>query len=220
MASNDFDSGEVEVKLDGAAVLLPSERRSLDSIVAYLDSLSLQQQRILCWLCVDGEPVNLTHATRRFTAFTQIEAESMSLAEVPQQLIKAALQQTISARARVQKAVELALINEGSRAHELWWSLSVSLKEPLLTLSLLPETICGQENGRANMSQLRKWQLQQLGGVIQDVDTACGSEDPIPLAEALERRVLPWLNKLHESLQMWSDAVSYRAPLPATQGTA
>ena len=218
MASNDFDPATVDVKLDGAIVLIPSERRTLDGIIAYLDFLALQQQRILCWLCVDGEAVNLTHSSRRQGSFTQVEAETMSLTEVPHQLIKAALQQTLAGRARVQTAIELVLINQSPRAHELWWSLSVSLKEPLLTLSLLPETICGPENGRASMAQLRKWQLQQLGGLIQDVDAVCGSEDTILLAEALEKKVLPWLNKLHDSLQMWSEVVSYRAPLPASHG--
>jgi hypothetical protein len=186
--------------------------------VAYLDFLALQQQRILCWLSVDGEPANLTQAGRRIQSFSQIEAETMGLAEVPSQLIKAALQQATTARTRVQSAVELVLINNGRRARELWWSLSVSLKEPLLTLSLLPDSICGPDNGRATMAQLRKWQLQQLGSLIQDADAACESDDTIALAEALETRVLPWLNKLHESLQMWSEAVSYRAPLPAVQG--
>ena len=221
MALNEFESGEVEVKLDGANVLVPAERRSLDGIVAYLDFLALQQQRILCLLCVDGEAVNLTHGGgRRFSSFSQIEAETMSLAEVPHQLIKAALQQTVTARTRVQAAIELVLINSAARSYELWWSLSVSLKEPLLTLSLIPETICGPENGRASLSQLRKWQLQQLGGLIHEVDAVCNSEDTLQLADALEKRVMPWLNNLHDALQMWCDTVSYHAPLPTTQGTA
>jgi hypothetical protein len=220
MAQNEFGPEELEVKLDGATVVLPAERRSFDSILAYLDSLALRRQRILCWLCVDGEAVNLTQGARRLASFSQIEAESMGPAEVPHQLIKGALQQTIAVRAKVQSAVELVLINNCARSRELWWSLSVSLKEPLLTLSLLPETICGPENGRASMAQLRKWQLQQLGGVIQAVDAACASDNSIEVADALEKRVLPWLDKLQDSLHMWSEAFSVRVPLPAASEAA
>jgi len=35
---------------------------------------------------------------------------------------------------------------------------------------------------------------------IQGLDAACGLEDPAPLSNALETRVLPWLGKLREML--------------------
>jgi hypothetical protein len=108
----------------------------------------------------------------------------------------------------VQSAVDLILINDSVRARELWWTLSTVLKEPLLTLSLVPDTICGPENGRAPLIQLRKWQLQQLGCVIQDVDEACRWEDAAMVSDALEQRVIPWLDNLHESLQLWHETVS------------
>ena len=208
MGSSDFFPEEVDVKLDGTPIAVPSERRSFNAIRSYLESLALQQQRLLCWLSVDGEPVNLTQPRRIMKPFVQVEGETMSLNEVPVQLIKAALQQTGAVRSRVQSAVELVLINDQRRARELWWTLATALKEPLLTLSLLPETICGPDNGRAPLMQLRKWQLQQLGCVIKDVDEACHSEDTAALSEALEKRALPWLDKLHQSLELWQEAVA------------
>ena len=198
---------DLEVKLDGSLVEIPSERRSFAAICSYLESLALQQQRILCSLNVDGHPVNLGQPRNTSRKFARIEGETMSLNEVPAQLIKAALQQTANVRLRVLSAVELVLINEGQRARELWWNLSSGLKEPLLTLSLLPENICGPAHGGASLMQLRKWQLQQLGCVIKDVDHACRSEDPTVLSDALEKRALPWLDSLHESLTMWHDTV-------------
>ncbi|MFO1476502.1 MAG: hypothetical protein U1F98_07615 [Verrucomicrobiota bacterium] len=170
--------------------------------------MALQQQRILCWLSVDGEAVNLTQPRNTLTEFSHIEAETMSLSEVPLQLVKAALQQTATIRTRVNSAVELAVINEAPQAHELWWNLSTILKEPLLTLSLLPETSCGTEPAGASLLQLRKWQLQQLGCVINDVDHTCHSEDSCELSDALERRVLPWLDSLTESLTLWHEAMA------------
>jgi hypothetical protein len=215
MASFDSCSDALEITLDGNPIAIPSERRSFCAIRSYLESLALQQQRILCWICVDGEPVNLTQPLSPQPEFHRMEGETMSLSEVPAQLIRAALHQTDTARARLQSAVDLVLINDGRRARELWWSLSTALKEPLLTLSLLPETLCGPENGRASLLQLRRWQLQQLGCVIQEVDEACGAEDPGVLAEALETRALPWLDKLRESLELWHETVSYRPPAAA-----
>jgi hypothetical protein len=208
MAAFESFPGDFEVKLDGTPIAVPSERRSFNAIRAFLESLALQQQRILCWLSVDGEPVNLTQPRPVAKEFSEIEAETMSLSEVPLQLIKAALLQTDIAQSRVQAAVELVLINDGPRACELWWTLSTVLKEPLLTLSLLPETICGPDNGRAPLLQLRKWQLQQLGSVIKDVDNACNTLDTVVISEALEERVLPWLDKLQESLELWYETIS------------
>jgi hypothetical protein len=211
--SESFLSSEVAVTLDGSSVEIPAERRSFVSIRSYLESLALQQQRIVCSIIVDGQNVNLTNARIAPRPFARVEAETMSLNEVPIQLIKAALQQTSQVRSRVQTAIEVVLINDGANARELWWHVSTAFKEPLLTLSLLPDTICGPANGGASLTQLRKWQLQQLGDVIRDVDEACHAEDSIALSEALESRALPWLEKLQESLHLWHETILTSTPL-------
>ena len=204
MAFDNFlPAGVVEIKLDGLLVDVPAERHSFAAIRSYLESLALKQQRILCALNVDGDPVNLIEPRRSSKPFISIEGETMSLNEVPVQLISAALQQTARVRSQVQSAVELVLINDSRRARELWWSLATALKEPLLTLSLLPDDRCSIANGSASILQLRKWQLEQLGRVIQDVDDSCDAEDPTVLSDALEKRALPWLDKLHASLNLW-----------------
>jgi hypothetical protein len=131
----------------------------------------------------------------------------MGLSDVPSQLIKAALMQTISLRERVQSAVSLVLINERKQAHALWWGLSLALKEPLLTLSLLPENAYATSEGQASLAQLRKWQLEQLGAVIQDVNNACEWDSPTVLSDVLEARVLPWIEKLHNSLNLWHETM-------------
>jgi hypothetical protein len=109
--------------------------------------------------------------------------------------------------------VTLVLVNNGSMAREFWWSLTHELKAPLLTLCLLPDDICGPANGRASLTQLRSWQLQQLGNLIRDVDEACHSEDTILLSDALENRVLPWLQSLHEHISLWHQTVAAGAGL-------
>ena len=207
-----FSSGEFEVRMDGLLIDLPPERRTLTAIRSYLESMALQQQRILCALCVDDQPVNLQQTSLPQMAFSRVEAETIGLADVPSQLLKAALQQTAAARAQLQSAVTQVLINDPEPARELWWALSAALKEPLLTLSLLPDTACGPMGGSASLMQLRKWQLQQLGCVIKDVDAVCRFGDNIALSNALEKRVLPWLDNLHESLQMWHDHIAAGIP--------
>lgn len=197
----------IEVTLDGLTVDIPSDRRSLSAVRAYLDSVALQKQRILCTLIVDGEAANLTQPEPRSKAFSRIEAETMNLNEVPIQLVKAAIQQAGAARARVQAAVELVLINDAQAARELWWTLAVQMKESVLTLSLIPEHVCGPANGRASLMQLRKWQLQQLACVIQDIDAACTSDDSLMISDAMEKRALPWLDNLLDSLKLWSDTI-------------
>lgn len=212
-----FDSlphSGIDVKLDGLTVEIPPERHSLSGICAYLESMALRRQRILCSLVVDGEPLDLTQPSNRVKTFSNIEAETMGLNDVPVQLIKAALQQTIFVREHVQAAVELVLINEGQSAKELWWELSLALKEPLLTLSLLPEGICGHSEGQASLMQLRKWQLQQLGSVIEDVNKVCECDNPLLLSDVLEIRVLPWLENLQDFLTLWQQTILSGARSP------
>jgi hypothetical protein len=61
--------------------------------------------------------------------------------------------------------------------------------------------------------QLRKWQLQQLAVIIKDVDETCWSPTPMALSSALERRVLPWLDGLRATLDLWHETLAI-APTP------
>jgi hypothetical protein len=54
---------------------------------------------------------------------------------------------------------------------------------------------------------LRKWQLQQLASVIDDVSKACEWNNPLVLSDMLEVRVMPWLDKLHSSLNLWYETL-------------
>lgn len=194
---------DIQVTLDGQRVDLPAERRSLNAIRAYLEALAMERQRILCAFSVDGRPANLAQSTASRNGFTRVAAETVDLEDLPRQLIWTALQQTVQAREETLAAVVLVLINEGVVAREFWWKLASELKAPLLTLSLVPESVCGPTHGSVSLTQLRKWQLQQLASIIRDVDEACWMEDPNYLSNTLENRVLPWLDKLHESLDLW-----------------
>lgn len=192
----------VRVVLDGQPVAVPAERRSINAIRCYLETLAMERQRVLFTFTVDDEPEkNASGCGKNFTGI-RVEGETVDLTEMPLRLIQTALQQTSDAQAEVESAVSVVLINGGRPAQELWWNLTRKLKDPLLTLSLLPEGLFGPVNGAASPLQLRRWQLEQLAAIIRDVDAACWSTDPVVLSNALESRVLPWLATLQQSITL------------------
>jgi hypothetical protein len=211
MHKNSFDApetrDEIEVILDGLAVELPSGHRSLNAIRCHLETLALERHRILYSLSVDGQPANLALPLLDQRIFCRVEAGTVALEETALLLLKKAFQQTDLARECVETALTLVLINDGRVAHEVWWNLASVLKEPVITLSLLPENTCEPFDNRTPLAQLRKWQLEQIAAIIRDVNEACHSEDPIPLSNALENRVLPWLQSLSELISLWHETV-------------
>ncbi len=224
MWQNAFDlpatHDEMEVLLDGLPVGLPSGHRSLAAIRCHLEALALERQRILYSLSVDGQPVNLALPLRGREVFNRVEAGTVALEETSLLLLKKAFQQTDYARECVETALTLVLINNGQVAHEVWWNLALILKEPVLTLSLLPENVCGAADGRTSSLQLRKWQLEQVAAIIRDVDEACRSQDSLPLSNALENRALPWLEKLSELICLWHETVLAGSRLGISHATA
>ena len=194
------------VFLDGQPVTLPVKRRTLSAIRAYLESLALQKERVLCVFSVDGCPAKSAGSHSEKTTFTRIEGHTVGLADMPLRMLDTALRETVQARSAVESAVALVMINEGGVGRELWWELARKLKEPLLTLSLLPDSVYQPVAGCASLLQLRKWQLQQLAAIMNEVDDACWTT-PATLSNALENRVLPWLEKLQQTIFLWHQTV-------------
>jgi hypothetical protein len=194
---------KLEVILDGLPVIIPKERRSISAIRSFLETLAFEQQHILCSLSVDGKAVDLSRPEARMLEFSRIEAETMPLEQMPIQVLRNAMRQAALATEHTLTAVTLVIINEADYAWEIWWNLVRDLKAPLVTLSLMPETASGPVTAGASLLQLRKWQLQQLGSIITDVDETCGLEETVALSNALEYRVLPWLEGLETLLELW-----------------
>ena len=209
MSNNSLDASPacsgLVITLDGLPVELPEGHPSVSAIRCYLETLALERQRVLCSLSIDGESASLALPLNHVRAFCRVEAETTDLKGTSLLLLKTALQQAELARECVETAITLVLINDGYVAHELWWNLARQLKEPVLTLSLLPDNACEPCHDGASLTQLRKWQLEQVAAIIRDVDEACHSENTIPLSNALENRVLPWLQKLTELINLWHD---------------
>jgi hypothetical protein len=200
-------AGKILVTLDGETVNLPAGRRSLNSIRCFLEAQSLEKQRVLSALVVDGHPANLALPLMDEAGFCRVDAESIALDELPLLLLTTAQQQVDRARESVETAVTLVLINSHAAARELWWNLARQLKEPVLTLSLMPGNVC-QLCGNVSFDRLRKWQLEQIAAIVREVDGACDFMDSLKISDALENRVLPWLQKLDELIRLWLSAVS------------
>jgi hypothetical protein len=121
-------------------------------------------------------------------------------------ILMTALEQTTQLTNRVNGAITGVLINEEPLAREIWWSLANALREPILTLSLLPDNVRGPNHGQASFTQLRKWQLEQLATIIRDVEDAAHSGDVSRLSDALAQHVVPWLESQREVLQLWIES--------------
>jgi len=209
--------GEILVTLDCENVVLPPGRHSLNSIRSYLETAALGSQRVLSELLVDGSPVDLS-LPLELCIFSRVEAVTLPLDELPLLLLNTAGRQACRVRASVETALTLVLINPPAVARELWWNIAAQLKEPVLTLSLMPENLCRLCCG-TSFGQLRRWQLEQLAIIVQRVDAGCDSEHNIRLSDGLEKLVLPWLEKLQEHIHLWHEATEAGARLGIKSGT-
>jgi hypothetical protein len=201
---------DLQVLLDGAPVKLPPGGRSLKGLRCYLESLALEQQRILYAFKVDGAHAESVARHDATADFSRVEAITIEFDDMPLYLLGLAREQAERAREAAVSAAELVVVKDCAVAREFWWDLAVQLRQPLLTLSLVPEAMCGGTLGSASVSQLRKWQLQQLGGIIREVDEACQLHEISALRAAIETRVLPWLASLQASLDLLRETIQSR----------
>jgi hypothetical protein len=195
----------MDVILDGKPISIPAECKSLGAIRIYLERLALAQERVLSQCLVDGHPANPSSLGWAKYSFQSFEAKTTQLTDLASEILLAALKQTADARALVETAVPLVLINAAPLSRELWCDLAGKLKDPLLTLGLLPDSHYRQPDGCVSFQQMRQWQVEQYAALIEQVNEACAYEDTCALSNALEHRVLPWLQKLEDSVELWHE---------------
>jgi len=193
----------IEVWLDGVPVGLPADRRSLEGIRCHLEAIAFEQQRFLGSIRVAGRSTAPPRAPHHGGRDFQIQGFTMELGNRTMLILMTALEQTTKLTNRVNGAISEVLINDGPLAREIWWSLANALREPILTLSLLPDNVCGPNHGQASFTQLRKWQLEQLAAIIRDVEAAANCGDVSRLSDALAQHVVPWLESQREVIQLW-----------------
>jgi hypothetical protein len=193
----------MDVILDGKPIRIPAECKSLGAIRTHLERLALAQERVLSHCLVDGRPANSSGFGWANNSFRSFEARTSPPADLASEILQTALRQTAAARTLVETAVPLVLINDAPLARELWCHLASQLKEPLLTLGLLPDSHYRQPDGCVSFQQMRLWQIEHYAAIIEQVNEASALEDTGALSNALEHRVLPWLQKLHDLIELW-----------------
>jgi hypothetical protein len=203
--------GDVLVTLDCEAISLPAGRNTLASVRSYLETMALANQRVLAEISVDGFSVDLAQPLDQIS-FRRLDALTVPLSELPLLLLTTARHQVDRVKATVEATLTLVLINPPTTARELWWKLACQLKEPVLTLSLMPEQLCQIWCG-TTFQKLRRWQLEQIAIIVERVDATCAAPDTIGLSDALETMVLPWLENLGDHIRLWQDAMQAGARL-------
>ncbi len=191
-----------QILLDGSPIELPRGRHSVGAIRSHLETIALENHRVL-WSFNVEEPTGRIAESFNY----RVEGLTMDIDDVPLRLIRIALQQTAEAKAALHKVLLTALIQEYAAAAELWWKLAKQLKQPLLTVSLLSENIIDMPPGTASVSQIRRWQLQQLGAILREANEACWPQAKNKFPRVLETRVLVWLNNLQSSLELWQETL-------------
>lgn len=188
---------QVRVTLDGEILALsPQLRVSLPAIRAHLEALVLCQRRILHEFVVDGVTLNLHRPAWSFESFRHVAATTISFEALMLQLLHLAREQVAQLRARSEAAVLLVLINDWPTVQRIWWNLLPDLKEPLVTLSFIPELGRHPVSPCSVPTETCARQAEELGHIQQEVEGHCAQRNALALSDTLEQRLLPWLDQL------------------------
>lgn len=192
---------QVRVTLDGQLVGMSQQiRASLPAIRAHLEALVLCQRRILHGLVVDGVTPDLQRPAWSFDTSDNVVAATIRFDELAFQLLRLAREQVGQLRARGEAAVPLVLINEWPGVQRICWNLLPDLKEPLVTLGLLPELGRPTAGPLVAPAAICASQAQELGRIQQEVSGHCAFHDALASSDTLRHRLLPWLAQFHTML--------------------
>ena len=162
--------------------------------------MALKRQRVLFSLSVNGVPVSLGESMSPFRNFHKIVARTISFNQLSLQLVTVAADQVNTLHERVQRMALQVMINEWEQAEEMWWELMPDLKDPLLTLSFVPQAVELMPNGEEISHKAVKKFTHDLVVILEEIDRILGRQELIELSNALENDLLPWLRGLGHCL--------------------
>lgn len=191
----------VQVTLDGQAVDLSLKQgKSLHAIRTRLETMALKRNRVLFSLTVNGVPVSLGESMSPFKTFHKVAARTISFSQLSFQLIGVAADQVNTLHERVERMALQVMINEWSKAEEMWWDLMPDLKDPLLTLSFVPQAIEMLPHGQDISARAVKRFTDDLVLILEDIDAILERQELLEFSDALENDLLPWLRSLGHCL--------------------
>jgi hypothetical protein len=191
----------VVVTLDGRAVELTHQQgRSLQAIRTHLETAALKRHRVLFSLTVNGVPVSLGESMSPFKTFHKIVARTIGFNQLSLQLVAVAADQVNTLHERVQRMALQVMINEWHKAEEMWWDLMPDLKDPLMTLSFIPQAIEMMPNGEEISAKAIKKFTHDLVVILEEIDRIIARQELLEFSNALENDLLPWLRGLGHCL--------------------
>jgi hypothetical protein len=191
----------VQVTFDGQSLELPYKQgRSLQAIRTHLETLALKRHRVLFSLTVNGVPVSLGESMSPFKTFHKIVARTIGFGQLSLQLVAVAADQVNTLHERVQRMALQVMINDWDKAEEMWWDLMPDLKDPLLTLSFIPQSIEMLPNGEEIGAKAVKKFTQDLAVILEEIDRIIARQELLEFSNALENDLLPWLRALGHCL--------------------
>ncbi|MGZ5544894.1 MAG: hypothetical protein ACXWIU_09475 [Limisphaerales bacterium] len=192
---------KLQITLDGQPVALSVKQgRSLHAIRAHLEQVALKRQRVLFSLTINGTPVSLGEPLSPFKTFHKIAARTIGFDQLGFQLVAVAADQVNTLHERVERLTLQVMINEWPKAEALWWELMPELKDPLLTLSFVPQNVEVLPNGEEISPKALKRFTVDLVKILEQIEEILTRKELLELSDALENRLLPWLRGLGHSL--------------------
>jgi hypothetical protein len=192
---------KVQITLDGQSVALPAKQaRSLQAIRSHLERVALKRQRVLFSLTVNGTPVSLGETMSPFKTFHKIVGRTISFSQLGFQLVAVAADQVNALHERVERLSLQIMINDWSKAEELWWDLLPELKDPLLTLSFVPAAVEMLPHGEEIGAKALKRFTNDLVQILEEIEEILTRQELLELSNALENELLPWLRSLGHCL--------------------
>jgi len=180
--------------LDGHAIELPLRQgRSLKAIRAHLETLALKRHRVLFSLAVNGSPISLEESMSPFKTFHKVVARTISFNQLSFQLVTIASDQVDRLHERVEKLALQVMINDWAGAEEMWWETAPELKDPLITMSFIPQTIEMLPHGEEIGARAVKKFTQDLVVILERIEEIIDRQELLELSNALENELLPWL---------------------------
>lgn len=200
------------ISLDGEMVaLLPWERSSLRNVRRALETLALRRQRVLVAFNVDGKAMSLHSSLEEIGEYKIVAARTAGIDFLGVELLTSARRQTQELIDRVRQISLLVLINNAKAGKELWLDLQPDLREPLLTLSFLPEISQISPEGVPALTPSLIALTEELAGLSRRMDALTSLEcDVLTLSEGFDL-VLSWLNNLMEAIHR-ARSVLYAVP--------
>ncbi|HEY1171411.1 MAG TPA: hypothetical protein VGH19_08595 [Verrucomicrobiae bacterium] len=190
-----------QVTLDGEVVALPvEERKSLRSIKCALEGMALQRERVLISMVVDGVPVSLQSTLKEKIDFRFVAGRTVSIDFLGLELLVAARRQVLDLIDRSRLNALQVLINPPTISRKLWQEMQPDLREPLLTLSFMPEIGLASVEGLPVMAPSLTALAEDLLALSRRMELLiCEEQDVYVLSEGFEL-IVCWLENLQEAI--------------------